>query len=219
MQIIQTEKLNRSLSPILVDARLAHILNTYREEVLITTSFGITSALLLHILSRVRPGFPVHFVDTGYLFEETHTYKEQLTRLLGLNVITLRPDTEKHRQSEENKLWTSDPDLCCRHNKVEPLETVKTDHKVWVSGLLGFQSRYRSGLDIVQEKRKTYRFYPLIDWTPKMVYQYYEQFQIPRHPLEQKGFSSVGCSHCTLPGDQRDGRWKGLSKTECGLHL
>jgi len=219
MQIIQTEKLNRSLSPILVDARLAHILNTYKEEVLITSSFGITSALLLHILSRVRPGFPVHFVDTGYLFKETIAYKEQLTGLLGLNVITLRPDIEKHRKSEETNLWVSDPDLCCQYNKVEPLEMVKTDHKVWVSGLLGFQSRYRSGLNIVQQKRKTYRFYPLIDWTPKMVYEYYEQFQIPRHPLEKMGFSSVGCSHCTRRGDDREGRWKGLSKTECGLHL
>jgi len=219
MQLIHTEKLNRSLSPILVDARLAHILNTYRGEVLITTSFGITSALLLHILSRVRPGFPVHFVDTGYLFEETLSYKEQLTGLLGLNVITLRPDMEKHRQSEETNLWASDPDLCCQYNKVEPLEMVKTDHKVWVSGLLGFQSRYRSGLNIVQEKKKTYRFYPLIDWTPKLVHEYYEQFQIPRHPLEQKGFSSVGCTHCTQRGDDREGRWKGLSKTECGLHL
>ncbi len=218
MSARKLEQINKALSSSLIDARLAYILNKFQDKALITTSFGTTSALLLSFLSRVRPGFPVHFIDTGYLFEETVAYKEELTRLLDLNIITHRPELAQHEATRVAQLWESDPDACCGVNKVAPLETVKAQHEVWISGLIGYQNGYRSGLDIIQERTDIYRFYPLIDWTKEQVDDYFSYFGLPRHPLERMGFGSLGCTHCTKKGKGRDGRWGGSGKTECGLH-
>lgn len=218
MHSLQIEKINHVLSSSLIDARLAYILNKFQDNALVTTSFGTTSALLLHFLSRVRPGFPIHFIDTGYLFEETIAYKDELTRMLDLNVITHRPNVKEHEATKVSQLWETDPDACCATNKVAPLENVKSQHQVWISGLLGFQNGFRSGLDILQRRSDIFRFYPLIDWTQAQVDDYFEYFGLPKHPLEPFGYSSIGCTHCTVAGDGRNGRWSGGGKTECGLH-
>lgn len=218
MSAQRIKQINKVLSSSLIDARLAYILNRFQNKALVTTSFGTTSALILHFLSRVRPGFPVHFIDTGYLFEETVAYKEELTRMLDLNVITHKPDVLAHEATQISKLWESDPDSCCGINKIAPLEKVKRDHEVWISGLIGYQNGYRSGLDIIQQRSDIYRFYPLIDWNKDQVDDYFEYFGLPKHPLERMGFSSLGCIQCTKVGSGRDGRWSGSGKTECGLH-
>ncbi|MCR9131075.1 MAG: phosphoadenylyl-sulfate reductase [bacterium] len=218
MHSLQIEQINKTLASSLIDARLAYILNKFQDKALVTTSFGTTSALLLHFLSRVRPGFPIHFIDTGYLFEETIAYKEELTRLLDLNVITHRPALKEHEATLVSKLWESDPDACCATNKVAPLEKVKNEHNVWISGLLSYQNGFRSGLDIFQKRSDIFRFYPLIDWTQAQVDDYFDYFGLPKHPLEPLGFSSIGCTHCTVAGDGRSGRWSSSGKTECGLH-
>ncbi|MEX0649166.1 MAG: phosphoadenylyl-sulfate reductase [Balneolaceae bacterium] len=215
----QIHKINQSFSSAHNDVRIAHILNKYRENVLVTTSFGTTSALLIHMISRIRPEHPIHFINTGYLFPETLEYKNLLIKKYGVNVIDHTPDEQKHRLTEEKKMWEINPDRCCHYNKVEPLEKIKGDYKVWISGLIGYQNRYRSGLNYVQVKEDTWRFYPLIDWTPEMVEEYFDQCELPRHPLERLGFDSVGCTHCTSKGKQRKGRWNDSGKTECGLHL
>jgi len=218
MHSLQIEQINKVLSSSLIDARLAYILNKFQDKALVTTSFGTTSALLLHFLSRVRPGFPIHFIDTGYLFEETIAYKEELTRLLDLNIIVHKPEVEAHESTLIARLWESDPDACCGVNKVAPLEKVKQKYDVWISGLIGYQNGYRSGLDIFQKRSDIFRFYPLIDWSEAQVNDYFEYFGLPRHPLERMGFESLGCTHCTIKGAGREGRWMGSGKTECGLH-
>lgn len=218
MESIQIEQLNKTLSDAHNDVRIAHILNKYRDKVFITTSFGTTSALLIHMISRIRQNHPIHFINTGYLFPETLEYKDQLIERYGINVIDHVPDEEKHRITKEDQLWKWNADLCCHYNKVEPLAKVKEGHKVWISGLIGYQNRYRSGLEILQQRDDLYRYYPLIDWTPEMVDDYFESFGIPRHPLEHFGFDSIGCTHCTKKGKGRKGRWGDSGKTECGLH-
>lgn len=212
------ESINKALSVSLIDARLAYILNTFKDKALVTTSFGVTSSILLHFLSRVRPGYPVHFIDTGYLFDETIAYKEELTRLLDLNVITHKPKVKAHEATRIAKLWETDPDACCGVNKLSPLEKVKQNYEVWISGLIGFQNGYRSGLDILQRRNDIYRFYPLIDWTQSQIDDYFNYFGLPTHPLVPLGFNSLGCTHCTQQGKGREGRWTGSGKSECGLH-
>ncbi len=186
---------------------------------MVTTSFGTTSVLLLHIMNRVRKDFPIHFIDTGYLFPETYEYKDQLTRMFDLNIITHKPDPEFHQESKRNELWRLNPDLCCSYNKVEPMEALKPNYEVWISGLIGYQNSYRTGLDILQKRKGIFRFYPLIDWSEAQVNDYMDYFGLPHHPLERMGFASVGCTHCTLKGAGREGRWVGTDKSECGLHL
>ena len=210
--------INKSLSAALIDARLAYVLNKFKEKALVTTSFGTTSALLLHFLSRVKPGFPVHFIDTGYLFPETLAYKDELVRMLDLNVITIKPDEKLHQRSLDTKMWRHNPDLCCAYNKVAPLDSIKAEYEVWISGLIGYQNSFRTGLDILQKRKDIYRFYPLKDWTEEQVEDYFDYFDLPQHPLERLGYSSIGCSHCTKQGAKREGRWNGSGKTECGLH-
>jgi len=218
MSAYRIDQLNKTLSASLIDARLAYILNKFQDKALITTSFGTSSALILHFLSRVRPGFPIHFVDTGYLFEETIAYKEELNRLFDLNIITHKPEVAHHEATRLAQLWESDPDACCGVNKIAPLEKIKQNHEVWISGLIGYQNGYRSGLDIIQKRSDIFRFYPLIDWSKAQVDDYFEYFGLPHHPLESLGFSSLGCTHCTIKGPGRDGRWSGSGKSECGLH-
>ena len=215
---VNLDLLNRQMASKVVEARLAHVFNTY-PNVLVTSSFGTSSAILLHIISRVRPWHPIYFIDTRYHFEETLEYKNKLTRLFNLNVIDIRPEPWKHEFTRNDRTWEKDPDFCCQINKVEPLERVKKDYDVWISGLIGYQNRFRSNLEIVEEKNEVYKFYPLIDWTPSLVNDYMEQYGLPRHPLESKGYGSIGCMQCTSPGSCRSGRWADSSKNECGLHL
>lgn len=217
MYLVNKEKINRSLSAKIVDARVAQVFNSFRD-VLVTSSFGTTSAVILHLVSRIKPECPIYFIDTGYHFEETISYKKRITRLLDLNVIDLRPDPSQHAMTQNEQLWNQDPDRCCEINKVEPLERVKSKYKVWMSGLIGFQNRYRSTLEIMDDENELLKFYPLIDWNSSLVEEYIEVHSLPQHPLKEKGYHSVGCIHCTIQGKGRSGRWDGLSKTECGLH-
>ena len=218
MGILPIHRLNEALSYTHNDARIAHILNTYRGKTLITTSFGTTSALLLHMISRIRPNHPIHFIDTGYLFPETLEYKDLLIDRFGLNIITISPDPEDHTVTNNNKTWQVNPDLCCFYNKVKPLHKITGNFDVWISGLIGFQNSFRTGLDIVQVKENMFRYYPLIDWSKHMVDEYFDFYNLPRHPLESQGFDSLGCTHCTVKGTNREGRWASTDKNECGLH-
>lgn len=217
MYLVNKEKINRSLSTKIVDARVAQVFNTFRD-VLVTSSFGTTSAVLLHLVSRIRPECPIYFIDTGYHFEETLDYKNRLSRLLGLNVIDLRPAPAAHVKTLNKQLWNKDPDACCRVNKIEPLQNIKNQYKVWMSGLIGFQNRYRNTLQIVDDDQELLKFYPLIDFNSALVDEYIENHGLPQHPLKKYGYASVGCTHCTMPGTGREGRWSDDSKTECGLH-
>lgn len=217
MYLVNKEKINRSLSAKIVDARVAQVFNTFKN-VLVTSSFGTTSAVLLHLVSRIQPNCPVYFIDTGYHFEETLQYKKRLSRLLKLNVIDLRPAPAMHAKTRAQQLWSEDANRCCEINKSEPLQNIKEQYSVWMSGLIGFQSRHRQRLQILDDDQDLLKFQPLIDWNSGLVEEYIEGHGLPQHPLKKQGYHSVGCTHCTIPGAGRSGRWSDQSKTECGLH-
>ena len=217
MYLVNKEKINRSLSAKIVDARVAQVFNSFKD-VLFTSSFGTTSAVLLHLVSRIKPNCPIYFIDTGYHFEETIAYKERMTRLLDLNVVELRPRPSDHAKTQNEQLWAQNPDKCCEINKVEPLEQIKGQYSVWMSGLIGFQDSDRDQLQIMDEQEDIIKFYPLIDWNSSLVEEYMTGHGLPEHPLKEEGYDSVGCTHCTVPGRGRNGRWSDSGKTECGLH-
>ena len=188
------------------------------DRVLVTSSFGTTSVTLLHLLQQVKPGHPVHFIDTTYHFPETWQYAEKLTNQLGLVVKTVTPDGNLNGLTRQQKAWSSDPDFCCYVNKVRPVQGLKKQHDVWISGMVGGVDPSRKDLPIFEDHGDIIKFYPFIDMSLEEVEAYKIIYELPPHPLESQGFGSVGCLHCTAKGDGRNGRWAGKAKTECGLH-
>ncbi|MFO1417153.1 MAG: phosphoadenylyl-sulfate reductase [Methylotetracoccus sp.] len=188
-------------------------------KVLVTSSFAATSAYFLHIISRIRPQQEITFIDTGFHFPETLRYKDYLVELFGLKVVDLNAEDWKHEFTERERTYESDPDFCCSINKVEPLEAIKGRYHVWVSSLMRWQTEHRAGLDFIEERRGILKFNPMLDVTKDERDAYIRQHRLPFHPLVAEGYLSIGCSHCTRPGDERSGRWANKPKTECGLHL
>lgn len=212
------EELNRKYLLLSPEERIQELYKDF-SKVLFTSSFGTTSAFLLHLFHKVKPNETVYFLDTTYHFNETIEYKETLTKLLNLKVIDVKPEEWKNNFTQKDKTWNSDPDLCCSINKVEPIEKIKTNFEVWVSGLMASQNSHRQNLKVFEEKEGILKFYPLIDQSEKKAKEYINKNKLPEHPLLSQGYSSVGCFHCTVAGKGRSGRWVNKSKTECGLHL
>jgi phosphoadenosine phosphosulfate reductase len=215
---MQLEELNKRYSLLSPKERIIELYKDF-DRVLFTSSFGTTAAFLLHLFHSVKPEQQIYFLDTTYHFNETLDYKNKLTSLLNLNVIDIKPEEWKNKFTKEDKTWNSDPDLCCSINKVEPLDKIKPNFQVWVSGLMSSQNNYRGTLKVFEEKEGILKFYPLVDLKEEDAFDYIKNNILPEHPLLKAGFSSVGCFHCTVAGKGRSGRWVNKSKTECGLHL
>ena len=212
------EELNKKYLLLSPEDRIQELYKDF-GKVLFTSSFGTTSAFLLHLFHKVKPNETIYFLDTTYHFNETIEYKENLTQLLNLKVIDVKPEVWKNNFTNQDKTWNSDPDLCCSINKVEPIEKIRVDFDVWVSGLMAAQNSHRQNLKVFEQKDEIIKFYPLIDQNEKIAKEYIVKNKLPAHPLLSQGYSSVGCFHCTVAGKGRSGRWVNKSKTECGLHL
>ena len=190
-----------------------------------TSSFQTHSMVLLHILSNIDKSIPVYFIHTGYHFPETLAYRDIITKRFELNLINVFSTTSKINQRDVNQrlLYASDPDLCCHLNKVAPLEPILAAHDIWINGVRADQGAVRKSFEIEQKaKFGTIRFHPMLNWNGKMIYDYIRENNIPKHPLEEKGYFSIGCEPCTrkveVEEGGRGGRWFGLKKSECGLN-
>lgn len=216
----EIKKLNKKYRELTVEGRIVELYKDFlASEVMLTSSFAATSAFLLRVFSKVNPEQNIYFIDTGYHFDETIKYKEELTKLYGLKVESIGAEKWKHDFTTKDETWKKDPNLCCSINKVEPLTLIKENFTVWVSGLMKWQSDHRSTLDIFEYRGGILKFYPLLDVTKANREKYIKTNNLPFHPLVFKGYSSIGCKHCTVPGKDRSGRWNNNPKTECGLHL
>lgn len=201
-------------------------LTAFRKEgkrVFATSSFQTQSVPLLHIISRIDRSMPVYFLNTGYLFPETIRFKDRIKDDFGLDIIPLYPAVPKSQQIDRNGklLFLSDPDYCCWLNKTQPMEPVLAGHDIWISGVRGDQNATREQMGTFEDAPfNCTRYHPMLNWTGKMIYQYIKDHDLPKHPLEESGYLSIGCEPCTrkITGDGREGRWFGMNKTECGLH-
>lgn len=212
--------LNKKYQPLSVDQRINELYNDFDvNEVMLTSSFAATSAFLLKLFADINKQQEVFFIDTGYHFPETLDYKEELSRKYNLNVKSISALKEEHAFTTKDETWKKNPDFCCSINKVKPLEIIKENYSVWVSGLMKWQSDHRSTLNIFEQRGEILKFYPLLDVSKERRDSYIKKHKLPFHPLVEKGYHSIGCSHCTVPGEDRSGRWNNNPKTECGLHL
>ncbi len=190
-----------------------------------SSSFQTHSLVLLHILSKIDNEIPIYFINTGFLFPETIQFRNEIAALFGLkNVINLNPSSPKTAQMANNGkfLFATDPTRCCSVNKVEPLDSVLKEFDVWINGVRADQSAVRKAMQTEQSApHNTVRFHPMLDWTKQEIFKYLRENNIPHHPLDAQGYSSIGCEPCTrkmLVGDERAARWFGMNKTECGLN-
>lgn len=194
-------------------------------RVALVSSFGAESAVLLHIAAEIDRNLPVIFIDTGRLFPETLEYRSRLTEQLGLtDVRTIGPSPERLAALDPARaLWMTDPDLCCRIRKTEPLARGLAGFDAWFTGRKRFQSRTRAGIPVFEADAGRIKINPLANWTAADLAAYAAEHELPQHPLVSKGYPSIGCVPCTdrveAGEDARAGRWRGTDKTECGIHL
>lgn len=231
---LDPERARAELSPLSAPDRLRWGLDTFGSGLALTTSFGIQSAVLLHMVSELGrqfpgPGIPVIWVDTGYLPPETYRYAEQLCRLLPIRLHVAQADMSPARmEALYGRLWeTGAVEDLQRYNqlrKVEPLDRALALLGVhcWASGVRGGQTDHRRTMHPIDAVRGTWSLRPLLSWTPRDVYRYMQDHDLPQHPLFDQGYSTVGDWHSSAPDGAgvsgRATRFGGL-KQECGIHL
>jgi phosphoadenosine phosphosulfate reductase len=195
-----------------------------RERLALVSSFGTESAALLKVMADVDPAIPVIFLDTGWLFEETLAYRDTLIAALGLrDVRSIKPLEETlSREDPDRELWFSDPDACCRIRKVEPLTRALKPFSAWINGRKRFQGGARAEIPVVEDDGARLKFNPFANVSREEIEAIYKLAKLPPHPLLASGYLSVGCMPCSSrtssDEDARAGRWRGRSKTECGIH-
>ncbi len=190
------------------------------------SSFGAESVVLLHMLSTIDRTVPVLFVDTEMLFPETLTYQTEVAerlRLTGVQIITPDRD-ETFLEDGENALHRINPDACCELRKSRPLERALEPFEAWVTGRKRYQGGRRVALNFFEaDAAGRIKVNPLAHFSPEDIKDYILNNRLPRHPLVERGYPSIGCAPCTTRvaegEDLRAGRWRGFDKTECGIHF
>jgi phosphoadenosine phosphosulfate reductase len=189
-------------------------------------SFGAEDVVLLDILDKVAPQIPIFYLDTDLHFKETYETKERLEARYGREFIQVRTKMTLAEQAEKygDKLWTTDPNVCCNIRKVAPLAEMLSNYDAWITGIRREQAPTRANAKKAEYDVKfgLVKFNPLADWTFDDVWSYIRKHELSYNPLHDRNYPSIGCEPCTrqvMPGeDPRAGRWSGFQKTECGLH-
>ena len=226
-QVAALAATNAQLEALSAQDRVAWALEHLPGEFVLSSSFGIQAALMLHLVSQQKRDIPVILTDTGYLFPETYQFIDQLTERLRLNLKVYRADlSAAWQEARYGKLWEQGVEGIERYNqinKVEPMARALSElnAKTWFSGLRREQSGSRGNLPVLAIQRGRFKFLPVIDWSNKDVFYYFKEHDLPYHPLWEQGYLSVGDTHTTTkwePGmNEEETRFFGL-KRECGLH-
>lgn len=228
LRLARVEQLCRNpvYSDAVDDAVLTIAAHLEREKHVIASSSFQTHSIPMLAIVAAAGSVPVYFLDTGFHFPETLTYRDQISAMFDLRVVSLRSTVSKLAQTTASGslLFAEDPDYCCYLNKTAPMEPVAAGCDVWISGVRREQNENRSTFDrIMAGPNGSVRYHPMLDWTDAMIREFIDDHGIPGHPLDGRGYASIGCAPCThrvsSQDDERDARWSGLAKTECGLHI
>ena len=221
------ERHNADLEALGAPERVSWALEAFGQRIVLSSSFGAQSAVMLHLVTRQRPDIPVVLVDTGYLFPETYHFIDDLTRRLDLNLQVFRSDiSPAWQEARYGRLWEQGLEGLERYNrinKVEPMQRGLRELRAeaWLSGLRRQQATSRAELPVVTLQNGRFKVHPIIDWTDRDVYVYLQRHSLPYHPLWHRGYVSIGDVHTTAPLEEgmseEQTRFFGM-KRECGLH-
>ena len=202
-------------------------ISTYQAQVAIASAFGAEGVALIDMAARVSPDFSIFILDTQFLFPQTYELAAGIERRYNLKIDWLYSALTPEEQAAiyGPDLWQRNPDQCCTLRKIEPLGRKLGQLKAWITAIRRDQTPARANACKVEwdHRFNLVKINPLADWTAEMVWSYIRKNKISYNPLHDQNYASIGCTHCTrpvTPGEEpRAGRWSGLHKTECGLHL
>jgi phosphoadenosine phosphosulfate reductase len=222
--IAELQTLAESWSP---QHALSWAFETFGNRVAISSAFGAEGMVIIDMASRLRKDFRLFTIDTEFLFPETYSLMDKIEQRYGVTIEKVyslfSPEDQERRHGAA--LWSRDPDLCCNLRKVEPLRRKLGELQAWITSIRRDQTAARAGARKIEWDSKfgLVKVNPIVDWSSKQVWRYIRQHDVPYNALHDQNYPSIGCTHCTAairPGeDPRAGRWPGLAKTECGLHV
>jgi phosphoadenosine phosphosulfate reductase len=220
-------EINQQLEKLDAIERIHWSLQHLPDTQILSSSFGIQSAVMLHLLTSTKPDIPVVLIDTGYLFAETYQFIDSMTQRLDLNLQVYRSKlSPAWQEARYGELWAQGLEGLTQYNhinKVEPMQRALAQLNVgsWYAGLRRQQANSRAELPVLKVQNGRFKLHPIIDWSNRDVHQYLTQHNLPYHPLWERGYVSVGDHHSSRPLElgmsEEETRFSGL-KRECGLH-
>jgi len=225
-EIDRIESLAGQLDEASPEDTLRWAFDEFDSSVTIATGFGLEGVALIDMSVRINPGIDVFFLDTAFLFPETYELRRRLEARYKIRIRAYETDITPEQQDVRfgAKLWSTDPDLCCRLRKLEPLRGALRGRRAWITAIRRDQTLERSSARVVEwdYQWQLFKINPLVRWTIQDVRAYIARNNVPFNPLHDRGYPSIGCTHCTRAireGEhERDGRWPGQEKRECGIH-
>jgi len=200
---------------------VGHLVGTFGSTLALACSFQKEESVLLDLLLAADPRARVFALDTHVLFDETYAVWRAIEQRYGIEIeVYSGPSLGRQAAAHGDALWTSNPSLCCSIRKVAPLARALSGLDCWLTGVRRDQSPTRADAPKLgwDERHELWKASPLADWSDADVWAYIRERELPYNPLHDRGYASIGCTHCTTPGEGREGRWSGTDKTECGLH-
>ncbi len=219
--VVATAQMAPDLEHLDAQGVLEYAVERFHPRLVVACSFQKEASVVLDLVLRAAPDARVFTLDTHVLFPETYATWKAVEERYGIEVEVFQgPSLGRQATEHGDRLWERDPDACCDLRKVQPLNRALADVDAWVAGLRRDQSPSRAGTPKLawDAKHERWKFNPLADWTDQDVWRYISEHDLPYNVLHDQGYATIGCTHCTLPGAGREGRWSGTGKTECGLH-
>lgn len=213
----------------LQSASIEEILNWavdyFGDEIGMTTTCSYNSVVILNKLRKINSNIQLYFFDTGYHFKETLSFVKKLRKQWNLNLKICKPDITHKELTEKlgDPPYEMNPDKCCYYNKVTILKKILPRKQAWIASLRRDQTENRKYIHPIDiDDRDTIKIHPLYNWHRNDVWQHIHEHKLPYNPLYDKNYHSIGCEPCTTPienpKDERECRWSGTSKSECGLN-
>jgi phosphoadenosine phosphosulfate reductase len=222
---LEPEKIAAELEPYTAAESLEWAFENFGERLYIACSFQKTTSVMVDLAAKVNPDARFFYLDTDVLFPETYETRDALAERYAIEFDRFHNmSLADQARLLGDELWRRNPDACCGIRKVEPMKEALSGVDCWVSGIRREDSQTRaSAPKFAWDKRfGLWKLNPLADWSERDVWNYINDNRIPYNPLHDRGYPSIGCTHCTQPvgpgQPARSGRWAGVSKSECGIN-